>query len=825
MRARNKFLLSAVMMTLLSSTMAMPSTWAAAGLNSEGRIFATTADSKFKSTGSATVNGVVASNGGQVTIGSLDTPDADKLPKRYRQPAFITGMLDNSSIQVDGGVMDVTTAPWTSPYPLAFAYNSKINIGVDDEGTVKHKVLNMQGDVLVSDKTMPPYQQQQPSVINIGLGRAHNSPNQFSGKAVNTLEDKGGEINMTFDGGMWSHDNMGGLEPFMIDGKEARSSINTLTGTRTREGFSRISQDSRSDIHVNKLDGHINVIYDMSASTGLNFGKPASQKTGLDAADIEGGNFIVKSAAASSGVHGYVTGDNLDTSSESNVNKILDNLAHKFYYENYVKGERNLSGTVSIASKGIVSSYKKALTTDQKEGDITWKDGNGQGSYVVPEPKPVTPVTPDPKPVTPVTPNPKPVTPVTPDPKPVTPVTPEPKPVTPVTPDPKPVTPVTPDPKPVTPVTPDPKPVTPVTPDPKPVTPVTPDPKPVTPVTPDPKPVTPVTPAPKPVTPVTPDPKSQIPAPTPTPTPVNPNPVVRGAYDTPHMRGIRSAVVGNFNAWRTVADDMYRPRVLQQGEPTGIWARIGGGKYSYSGSGIDTATDYTRIQGGYDAKISRGWTVGGQVSYLRGSEDYVFDGSGKVKSFSVGAYGLKDLGKDQYVHVETQVGRVSNDFTARNEIGEAMSGDTKSNAYSIGVRYGKTLKYDNGFYVEPQAQLNFTHFGGRNFNVGNVFVNQSSVNSTSGKIGLELGKQFGNGNIYTRFAAGHAFTGNVKTAFSSGTAVKLTEQDLKGTWTELAFGGRYGFNSNNSVFADVATGLSGDLQADWGVNAGFTHKF
>ena len=750
------------MMTLLSSTMAMPSTWAAAGLNSDGRIFATTADSKFESTGNTTANGVVASDGGQVTIGSLDTPDASQLPKRYRQPAFITGMLNNSSIQVDGGIMDVTTAPWKSPYPVAFAYNSKINLGIDDAGTVKHKVFNMQGDVLVSDKMMPPHQEQQPSVINIGLGRAHNSPNQFSGKAVNTLEDKGGEINMTFDGGMWSHDSMGGLESFKIDGKTERSSINNLTGTRTREGFSRIAQDSRSDIHVNKLDGHINVIYDMSDGTGLNFAKQGSKKNGLDPADIEGGNFIVKSAAAGSGVHGYVTGDHLDTSSESNVNKILDNLAHKFYYENYVKGERNLSGTVSIASKGIVSSYKKALTTDQKEGDITWKDGNGQGSYVVPEPKP-TP-----------------------------------------TPDPKPVTPVTPDPKPVTPVTPDPKPVTPVTPDPKPVTPVTPDPKPVTPVTPDPKPVTPVTPAPK---------------------PVDSNPVVRGAYDTPHMRGIRSAVVGNINAWRTLADDMYRPRVLQQGEPTGIWARIGGGKYSYSGSGIDTATDYTRIQGGYDAKISRGWTVGGQVSYLRGSEDYVFDGSGKVKSFSVGAYGLKDLGKDQYVHVETQVGRVSNDFTARNEIGEAMSGDTKSNAYSIGVRYGKTLKYANGFYVEPQAQLNFTHFGGRNFNVGNVSVNQSGVNSTSGKIGLELGKQFGNGNLYTRFAAGHAFTGNVKTAFASGSVAKLTEQDLKGTWTELAFGGRYGFNSNNSVFADVATGLSGDLQADWGVNAGFTHKF
>ena len=738
MRARNKMLLSAVMMTMLSSTVALPSTWAAAGLGSNGNVFAVGSESKFESTGDTTATGVIASNGGQVTIASLDTPDQNQLPKRHRQPAFITGMLDNSSIQVDGGVMNVNTAPWDAPYPLAFAYNSKINLGIDDSGTVKHKVFNMQGNILVSDKTMPPYQQQQPSVINIGLGRAHNSPNQFTGKAVNTLEDKGGEINMTFDGGMWSHDNMGGLEAFQIKGNEARSSINTLKGTRTREGFSRISQDSRSDIHVNNLDGHINVIYDMSAGTGLNFAKPAAQKTGLDASDIEGGNFTVKSATTGSGVHGYVTGDHLDTSSESNVNKILDNLAHKFYYENYMNGERNLSGTVSIASNGIVSSFQKALTTDQKEGAITWQNGNGQGSYAAPTPTP----TPAPTPVTPVTPAPSPITPVTPTPTPVTPVTPAPSPVT---------------------------------------------------------PVTPVTPAPTPITP--------------------------GAYDTPQMRGIRSAVVGNINAWRTMTSDMNRANQLQQGSPTGIWARIGGGRYNYANDGINTATDYTSIQGGYDTKTSRDWTVGGQVSYLRGSEDYVFNGSGKVKSFAVGAYGLKDLGKDQYVHVESQVGRISNEFTTRNEIGQAKSGDVKSNAYSFGVRYGKTIKSANGFYVEPQAQLNYTHFGGRDFTAGNVSVNQAGVNSTSGKLGLEVGKQFGNGNLYTRFAAGHAFTGNVKTTYASGNAEKLTEQDLKGTWTELAFGGRYGFNTNNSVYADVTTGLSGDYQADWGVNAGFTHKF
>ena len=50
--------------------------------------FATTAESKFEITGDTTANGVVASDGGQVTIGSLDTPDASQLPKRLSSTSF-----------------------------------------------------------------------------------------------------------------------------------------------------------------------------------------------------------------------------------------------------------------------------------------------------------------------------------------------------------------------------------------------------------------------------------------------------------------------------------------------------------------------------------------------------------------------------------------------------------------------------------------------------------------------------------------------------------------------------------------------------------------
>ena len=34
--------------------------------------------------------------------------------------------------------------------------------------------------------------------------------------------------------------------------------------------------------------------------------------------------------------------------------------------------------------------------------------------------------------------------------------------------------------------------------------------------------------------------------------------VIMGDFDTPHMRGARSAIMSNINGWRTLTDNMYR---------------------------------------------------------------------------------------------------------------------------------------------------------------------------------------------------------------------------------------------------------------------------
>ena len=607
------------------------------------------------------------------------------------RPAIIVAKNDGS-ITVREGLIQVGNVS----RPAVISNGGVVNLGVDgSHGKIQGYDINLDGDVRIDGN------EETSSIINIGLDQKDAL---WVGFALN-LADKNSphdnHINVFLgEQGYWDHFYQGGLSGTSYSTMTTPSHVHRLVGAKNRNFNNGVTQSEHNEIHIDKLEGHVNFIYDPNEeyadTEDPEYTPPTTTYNGLTADSFWGGDIHITSAAPNAGAHLYTSRKGLDLSTEDNVNKVLDNLAHKVYYHNYVTGERNLEGTVGIASEGAESGRFKVLTSGYaKQGTITWQaDQNGQGKYVYGN--------------------------------------------------------------------------------------------------------TTVMPAPQ--------------------------PAQTTAYDTPHMRGARSAIMSNINGWRTLTNT-YRPRALQQGATTGIWAHIGGGQYSYDAQGIDTDTTYTRIQGGYDAKTGSGWTVGGQVSYLRGHDDYVFNGSGKEKAFAVGAYGLKDLGLDQYIQLESQVGRVTNTFTARNEIGESLSGETKANAYTIGARYGKTVKLQNGVYIEPQAQLSYTHFGGDSFNAGTMHVDQAGVSSTAGGLGLEIGKTFGAGSIYTRVGVNHAFSGSVKTTYISGSTVKSTEQDLKGTWTDLAFGGRYGINANNSFYADISTGLSGDYKAGWSVNAGFTHKF
>lgn len=423
--------------------------------------------------------------------------------------------------------------------PLVIAKGGTVNLGVDgNKGNFTGHDMSIEGDVRVDGSVT------HPSEINIGV---ESDEVLWTGFALN-LADKNAKqpnhINVFLgDRGYWDHMYQGGLNGTRYSTMTTPSRVHRLVGSKNRNFESIVTQSEHNEIHIDKLEGHVNFVYDPNGEyddkEDPSYKERENIVNGLTPESFWGGDVHITSAAPNSGAHMYTSRKGLDLSTEDNVNKVLDNLAHKVYYHNYVNGERNLQGTVAIASEGAESARFKVLTEGHaKEGAITWQaDKNGQGKYEYGEVKPAPAPTPKPE------------------------VKPAPQPT------------------------------------PKPEV------KPAPASKPEVKPAPQATPKAE---------EKQAPA-------LEQNPqmhVNMGAFDTPHMRGTRSAIMSNINGWRTLTDNMYRSRVLQQGEPTGIWAHVGGGKYSFNGNGVDTDTTYTRIQGGYDAKTGSGWTIGGQVSYL-----------------------------------------------------------------------------------------------------------------------------------------------------------------------------------------------------------------
>ena len=414
---------------------------------------------------------------------NLSTINADYVTGRLidERNTIITSQ-NGSTVNIKNGDLQVGR----SSNPVVISKGGTVNLGVDgNTGNFTGHDMSIEGDVRIDGN--PNYA----SVINIGLD---SDEVMWTGFALNVADKNAKQpnhINVYLgQRGYWDHLYQGGLNGTGFSTMTTPSRVHRLVGSKNRSFENAVVQNEHNEIHIDKLVGHVNFFYDANGeyddTEDPEYTPPTKTYNGLTPESFWGGDIHITSAESNAAAHLYASQKGLDVSSEDNVNKILDNLAHKIYYHNYVNGERNLQGTVGIASNGAESARFKVLTEGYaKEGAITWQaDKDGQGKYVYGENKPA------PKPE--VQPTPKP----------------EPKP----------------------------------------------QPKPT------PKPEVKPEPAPAPKPEVKPTPKPEV-KPAPVPDRNSHIHVIMGDFDTPHMRGARSAIMSNINGWRTLTDNMYRPRV------------------------------------------------------------------------------------------------------------------------------------------------------------------------------------------------------------------------------------------------------------------------
>ena len=309
-----------------------------------------------------------------------------------------------------------------------------------------------------------------------------------------------------------------------------------------------------------------------------------------------------------------------------------------------------------------------------------------------------------------------------------------------------------------------------------------------------------------------------------------------GDYETSIMSSTRSALTSSILVWRNDMNDMYkRMGDLRIGAESGLWARVYGGRISYDANNAYMKNSYWAAQVGMDKRLASGWHVGGAFGYNDGSATYRYGGKGDPKLYTLAAYATRVSEDGQYVDIVAKAGKLSNKFTAYNKydapaLRNYVEGKYDTYGYGISAEYGKKIRMGKGF-ITPQAELTWSRLSSDSFAAAapsgeSMRVNQSSVNSLIGRLGVVAGVESDKGNFYAKASLFHEFDGDGHILFSEpGKTGKRSSFSLKDTWAEIALGGNYYLSPRSMIYADFTKSFGGDYKVDWRINAGIRFSF
>lgn len=296
------------------------------------------------------------------------------------------------------------------------------------------------------------------------------------------------------------------------------------------------------------------------------------------------------------------------------------------------------------------------------------------------------------------------------------------------------------------------------------------------------------------------------------------------------VSGAKSALAASMMQMKADTNDLQRRLgdVRLNSDKHGVWGKYIGGKSKITDDAYVNQT-YNMAQVGYDT-LRGDWTVGGALLYGTSNNDYAL-GSGSGKTAGLAVYGAKQFKDGRYVDVIGKVNRLKNDFTVHNTLGTTLSGDYRNTGASLSVEYGKRIKKNNGFYIDPNAELTFSRLSGESFdartNTGStVHIDSDAVNSVIGRIGVGIGKESKNSNVFLKAALAHEFSGKMNATYSmAGEPTTGSEVNLKDTWLDLELGGSWSVRPNTYIYGTFTKNFGATVDNSYRIDAGIRHNF
>ena len=263
-------------------------------------------------------------------------------------------------------------------------------------------------------------------------------------------------------------------------------------------------------------------------------------------------------------------------------------------------------------------------------------------------------------------------------------------------------------------------------------------------------------------------------------------------------------------------------------DPDGWWART-----TYTHQDRDSYSGHSnRFELGKDFVTARadGSTVhqGAVFTYLRSSDSFD-NGNGKYKRYSGSLYHTWLGNNGQYVDVVGRIGKLmgnSHTFLVNGDQSDSSFGTWYQQA---SVETGQTYDLEDGWYFEPQAQLQYTHMNSKSYTSSDgIHHDLDSVNSFIGRLGFRLGQRINDKTSwYVKGDILHEFSGDGGIMLTSANGLERIDynRDGKDTWYDLGAGLTAELSPASSLWFEFERKFSGTYSNDWELNGGISWKF
>ncbi|OPA90004.1 autotransporter outer membrane beta-barrel domain-containing protein [Pseudomonas fluorescens] len=262
----------------------------------------------------------------------------------------------------------------------------------------------------------------------------------------------------------------------------------------------------------------------------------------------------------------------------------------------------------------------------------------------------------------------------------------------------------------------------------------------------------------------------------------------------------------------------------------GLWIRGYGNKYKVSdSSGVGYGQNQQGFTLGADMPLADSqWLVGVMAGHSTSDLNLKRGTSGSVKSYYVGAYATwLDEESGLYFDAVAKVNRFKNESKVGLSDRTTTKGAYSNTGGGLSAEFGRNIKFDDGFFVEPYAQVSTVIIEGADYHLDNgLKATGERTRSIMAKAGATVGRdiQLDSGSVvqpYLRAAMVHEFANNNKVEVNNN----VFNNDLSGSRAEFGAGLAVKLSQNLQLHADLEHSSGGKVEQPWGANVGVRYTW